>query len=233
MRDATILIVDDDPEILRLLQGYLQQAGFQTLTAYNGETALHQLRAARPDLLLLDIMLPQMDGWEITRIVRRDPALAEIPLILITARVEDVDKIVGLELGADDYVTKPFNPREVVARVQALLRRAHPGGLGKTTRLRIGALTLDVQRREVYKQDTLIDLTPTEFNLLKILMGNPGYAFTRSELIQKALGYEYEGMDRTLDSHIKNLRQKLGDDSKHPRYIQTVYGVGYKILAEC
>ena len=229
MRDTCILIADDDREIVHLLQGYLKQAGYQTLAAHNGETALHLLRAAKPDLLLLDLMLPDRDGWEITRIIRSDPALADIPLIMLTARIEDVDKIVGLELGADDYVTKPFNPREVMARVQALLRRTKPGGLATPSIVCVGELRLDTRQREVHKGESLIELTPTEFNLLKTLMENPGYAFTRSELIHKALGYEYEGIDRTLDSHIKNLRQKLGDDSKNPHYIQTIYGVGYRM----
>jgi two-component system alkaline phosphatase synthesis response regulator PhoP len=227
MSNERILVVDDDKEIVRLMRGYLEQAGYQVLAAYDGETAMHILRAGKPDLLLLDIMLPDRDGWDITRLIRSNTQLADIPIIMLTARIEDIDKILGLELGADDYVTKPFNPREVVARVNALLRRVQ--GMGHTGILQTGELRMDVGRHEVTIDNHVIDLTPTEFNLLRILMENPGYAFTRSELIQRGLGYEYEGLERTLDSHIKNLRQKIGDDPKEPSYIHTVRGVGYRL----
>ncbi|MBN1122106.1 MAG: response regulator transcription factor [Anaerolineae bacterium] len=229
MSQYRVLVVDDDREIVRLVQGYLEKAGYQVLCAYDGEEALHILKAEKPDLLLLDLMLPNRDGWEITRIIRADPVLSEIPLIMLTARIDDIDKILGLELGADDYITKPFNPREVAARVNALLRRVSPGGFGAVTVFRAGDLCMDPARHEVTLDGRVLDLTPTEFNLLRAMLENPGYAFTRSELIQRGLGYEYEGMERTLDSHIKNLRQKLGDDPKKPRYIETVYGVGYKL----
>jgi two-component system alkaline phosphatase synthesis response regulator PhoP len=229
MSKHRILIVDDDREIVRLVQGYLEQAGYQILSAYDGDEALHLLKAEKPDLFLLDLMLPNRDGWEITRTIRADPVLSAIPLIMVTARIDDIDKILGLELGADDYITKPFNPREVVARVNALLRRVGPGGFGAAARFRVGDLCLDPARHEVTLNSRLLDLTPTEFNLLRVMIENPGYAFTRSELIQRGLGYEYEGMERSLDSHIKNLRQKLGDDPKKPRFIETVYGVGYKL----
>jgi DNA-binding response OmpR family regulator len=229
MSQYRVLVVDDDREIVRLVQGYLEQAGYRVLCAYDGGEALRILRAEKPDLLLLDLMLPNRDGWEITRILRGDPVLSEIPLIMVTARVDDIDKILGLELGADDYITKPFNPREVVARVNALRRRVSPYGFGAVTVFRVGGLCMDPARHEVTLDGNILDLTPTEFNLLRAMMENPGYAFTRSELVQRGLGYEYEGMERTLDSHIKNLRQKLGDDPKRPRYIETVYGVGYKL----
>jgi DNA-binding response OmpR family regulator len=226
-----ILVVDDDKEIVRLVQAYLEQAGFQVLTAYDGETALHSLRRDRPDLVVLDLMLPGRDGWDVTRIVRGDSALAKTPIIMLTARVEDTDKIVGLELGADDYITKPFNPREVVARVRSVLRRSQFGeALAQRRVLQLAGLLMDLDRHEVMVHGQPVELTPTEFDLLRTLMENPGYAFTRMELIEQGLGYEYEGMERTLDSHIKNLRRKIEPDPRKPSYIQTVYGVGYRLV---
>jgi two-component system alkaline phosphatase synthesis response regulator PhoP len=223
-----ILVVDDDKEGVRLMRAYLEQAGYEVLPAYDGQTAVHMLRRERPDLLLLDLMLPGRDGYNITRIVRSDSSLAHIPIIMLTARVDDTDKIVGLELGADDYVTKPYNPREVVARVRARLRSQeslHP------QLLEAGELRMDVTRREVVVAGHLVDLTPTEFELLRVLLEQAGYVFTRSELIRRALGADYEGIDRTLDSHIRNLRQKIEPDPKNPSYIQTIYGVGYRLAA--
>ena len=226
-----ILVVDDDSEIVRLLRGYLEQAGYQVVAAYDGETALHLFRRERPDLAILDLMLPDRDGWDVTRIVRGDSALAGTPIIMLTARVEDTDKIVGLELGADDYVTKPFNPREVVARVRSVLRRSQPDGRQSQPRvLQLGGLMMDLGRHEVMVDGQPVELTPSEFDLLRTLMENPGYAFTRMELIEQGLGYEYVGMERTLDSHVKNLRKKIEPDPRQPAYIQTVYGVGYRLL---
>ncbi|MCA9990072.1 MAG: response regulator transcription factor [Anaerolineales bacterium] len=224
-----ILVVDDDREVVRLIRGYLAQAGYEVLVAYDGETALHMLRRERPDLLLLDLMLPGRDGWEITRLVRSDATLAHTPIIMLTARVDDTDKIVGLEMGADDYVTKPYNPREVVARVRARLRsqEAVPAAT-----LQAGDLHMDLARREVRVDGHLVELTPTEFTLLRVLLEQAGYVFTRSELISKGLGSDYEGLERTLDSHIRNLRQKIEPDPRQPTYIQTVYGVGYRLVAE-
>ncbi len=212
---------------MRLIRAYLEQAGFAVLTAYDGETAIHMLRREQPDLLLLDLMLPGRDGWDITRLVRGDPALAHTPIIMLTARVDDTDKIVGLELGADDYVTKPYNPREVVARVRARLRQAD-GGVVLAV-LRTGDLELDPRRREARVGGRLIDLTPTEFALLQVFMEQPGYVLTREELIRRGLGVNFEGVERTLDSHIRNLRHKLEPDPAAPVYIQTVYGVGYRL----
>ncbi|MFW6070656.1 MAG: response regulator transcription factor [bacterium] len=226
-----ILVVDDDREIVRLVRGYLRQAGFDVLVAYDGESAMHTLRAESPDLLILDLMLPDRDGWDITRAIRADAALAQLPILMLTARVEDVDKILGLELGADDYVTKPFNPREVVARVRALLRRS-ASGPRTTSQLHVADLYVDVGRREVRVGQREVDLTPTEFDLLRTLMENPGYVFTRDELLEKGLGYAYSGMGRTLDTHIKNLRHKIEPDPRQPVYIQTVYGVGYRLADE-
>ena len=229
MSKQLILVVDDDKEVVRLMRGYLEQAGYEVLAAYDGETAIHILRREKPDLLLLDLMLPDRDGYDITRLVRGDPALASIPIIMLTARVEDTDKIIGLEIGADDYVTKPYNPREVVARVRARLR-SH--GAFQPQVLRVSSLEMDVERREVRVDGRPVDLTPTEFDLLRVLMQQAGYVFTRNELIRKGLGVDYEGLDRTLDSHVRNLRRKIEPDPRHPTYLQTVYGVGYRLIDE-
>ncbi len=226
-----ILVVDDDHDIVRLVRAYLEKAGFQVLAAHDGETALHILRHDRPALLVLDLMLPDRDGWDITRLVRGDPALAQTPIIMLTARIDDTDKIIGLELGADDYITKPFNPREVVARVRSVLRRSRPDSAPPQRRvLQQAGLLVDLDRREVLLNGRPVDLTATEFNLLRALMENPGYAFTRSELIEQALGYDYEGSERTLDSHMRNLRRKIEPDSTQNTYVQTVYGVGYRLV---
>ena len=221
-----ILVVDDDREVVRLIRAYLEQAGFEVLAAYDGDTAVHVIRRDRPDLLLLDLMLPGMDGWAITRLVRADPSLAHIPIIMLTARVDDTDKIVGLELGADDYVTKPYNPREVVARVRARLRQPD---VAPPQTLRVGGLEMDVRRRDVRVDGRPVELTPTEFSLLQVLIEQAGYVLTRGELTRRALGVEFEGVERTLDSHIRNLRQKLEPDPANPIYVQTVYGVGFRL----
>lgn len=226
MLKQRILVVDDDRDVVRLIRAYLEQAGYEVLVAYDGETALHVLRRDRPDLLLLDLMLPDRDGLDITRLVRQDPNLSPIPIIMLTARVDDIDKIVGLEMGADDYVTKPYNPREVVARVRARLRATTPAS---PQLLIVGGLELDLGRREVRVQGRLVELTPTEFNLLHTLIEQAGYVFTRAQLISRGLGADYEGIDRTLDSHIRNLRQKIEPDPRNPTYIHTVYGVGYRL----
>ena len=219
-----VLVVDDDKEVVRLMQAYLERAGYGVLVAYEGETAVSLLRQEKPDLLLLDLMLPGLDGWAITQIMRRDPELAAIPIIMLTARVDDMDKIAGLEMGADDYVTKPYNPREVVARVRARLRSSDAPQL-----LQVGGLTMDVGTREVVVNGRSVELTPTEFSLLHALLEQAGYVLTRSQLLRRALGSGYEGMERTLDSHMRNLRRKIEPDSRHPHYIQTVYGVGYRL----
>jgi two-component system alkaline phosphatase synthesis response regulator PhoP len=216
---------------VKVVRGYLQQAGYEVLVAADGETALHMLRRERPDLVVLDLMLPSRDGWELTRIVRADPALAATPIIMLTARVEDTDKIVGLELGADDYVTKPFNTRELVARVSALLRRTRLDHLPSATThvLVIGGLRLDRDRHTLEVEGRPVDLTRTEFNLLEAFMESPGYTLTRDDLLEKAMGYAYEGMGRALDTHIRNLRRKIEPNPDDPIIIQTVYGVGYRL----
>jgi two-component system alkaline phosphatase synthesis response regulator PhoP len=226
MAQELILVVDDDREVVRLMRAYLEQSGYAVLVAYDGETALHSLRRDKPDLLLLDLMLPDRDGWDITRTVRGDPGLANIPIIMLTARIDTIDKIVGLELGADDYVTKPYDPREVVARVRARLRGT---GSKPSQLIQVGGLQMAIDRRQVQVGGRPVELTPTEFDLLRVMMEREGHVFTRSELISRGLGLDYEGTDRTLDSHIRNLRKKIEPDPKQPTYIQTVYGVGYRL----
>jgi two-component system alkaline phosphatase synthesis response regulator PhoP len=194
-----ILVVDDDKEVVRLMRAYLEQSGYEVLVAYNGENFLYTLRREQPDLVLLDLMLPDRDGWDITRTIRNDPALMYTPIIMLTARVNDTDKIVGLEMGADDYVTKPYNPREVVARVRARLRVQT--GLEDVSRhkvLRVGVLALDTGRQEVQVEGRLVNLTATEFDILRVMIEQTGYVMTRSELIRKALGSEFLGTERTL-----------------------------------
>lgn len=223
-----ILVVDDDRQIVRLVQSYLQQSGFSVLTASDGEEALHALRREKPDLVVLDLNLPRRDGLDVARIVRSDAALAATPILMLTARVEDVDKLIGLELGADDYLTKPFNPPEVVARVKAILRRAS-GSIKPPAILQVRGLRLDLEKHTATLDDRLLELTPTEFDVLRVMLQNPDRAFTRGELIEKAVGYGYEGLERTIDSHIKNLRKKIEVDPAKPEYLETVFGVGYRL----
>jgi two-component system alkaline phosphatase synthesis response regulator PhoP len=200
------------------------------LTAYDGESALHILRRERPDLLLLDLMLPGRDGLEVTRVMRSDASLAAMPIIMLTARVEDHDKIIGLELGADDYVTKPFNPHEVVARVRAVLRRVQ-GETAPPRVIQAGDVTIDVDRHHVQVRGQSVHLTPTEFALLRALAEHPDRALTRQEMIEIGLGYSYEGLERTVDSHIKNLRHKLDDAEGAADLVETVFGIGYRLAA--
>jgi len=229
-----ILVVDDDKSIVKVLTAYLEQSNYQVLSAYDGEMALHTLRRERPDLVILDLMMPRRDGWEVTNLVRADKSLAATPIIMLTARVEDTDKIVGLELGADDYITKPFNPREVVARVKALLRRKK---LDQTQsapshKLITGQLQLDLDQHLFFVENSQIELTRTEFNLMQLFMENPGYTLTRDDLLEKAMGYAYAGLGRTLDTHVRNLRRKIESDPDNPQYIQTIYGVGYRFVGD-
>lgn len=224
----TILVVDDDRAISRLIQAYLEQAGFRAETAADATSARQIIRTNPPDLIVLDLMLPDADGMEIARALRADPATAAIAMIMLTARVDDTDRIVGLELGADDYISKPFNPREVVARVKAVLRRSSAPPIS-TQRVRHGDLLVDLTAHEATLATRLLDLTPTEFALLAFLLHNPDRAFTRTELIEQGLGYAYVGMERTVDSHIKNLRKKLEHPATHAPIIETVYGVGYRL----
>lgn len=222
---AKILVVDDEAKIVKLVRSYLEQAGFSVIEAADGQTALIQVRREQPDLVVLDLGLPGLDGLEVTRTIRRERTT---PIIMLTARIEDTDKIVGLELGADDYITKPFNPRELAARVRAVLRRTGSAAPAPAV-LRAGGLVLDAGGHQAMLDDRILDLTPTEFELLTVFLQNPGRVFTRLDLLDRVQGDAYEGYERTIDAHIKNLRAKLGDDPRHPHYIQTVFGIGYKL----
>jgi two-component system alkaline phosphatase synthesis response regulator PhoP len=226
-----ILVVDDDRKITRVIQSYLEQAGMIVFVAHDGDSAIHQIKRERPDLIVLDLMLPGKSGWEVIAWLRGDAYLAATPVLMLTARVEDADKIHGLELGADDYVTKPFNPLELVARIKAILRRAR-AELSAPHILESGGLRLDLDGHTLLRDGEPVDLTPTEFALLRTLMQYPNRSFTRDELIEHALGYAYEGMGRTLDSHIKNLRKKIEADPSAPQWIETVFGVGYRFREE-
>jgi DNA-binding response OmpR family regulator len=223
-----ILIVDDDREIRTLLGDYLQKHGFRTSAVADGKGLWSVLDSARVDLVILDVMLPGDDGFVLCRNLR---ARGNWPVIMLTAKGEDTERIVGLELGADDYMPKPFNPRELLARVRAVLRRTG-GGAAAPEILRAGDLVLDLGGHQATLDGRPFDLTPTEFDLLAVLMQNPGRVFTRLELLERVQGYAYEGYERTIDAHVKNLRAKLGEDPRHPRYVQTVFGVGYKLGAE-
>jgi two-component system alkaline phosphatase synthesis response regulator PhoP len=227
MPTRTILVVDDEPGIVAIARDYLDRAGFRVITAGDGTSALRLARAEQPSLLVLDLMLPGMDGLDVTRALREDPATRKLPIIMLTARVEEADRLIGLELGADDYVTKPFSPRELVARVRAVLRRAE-GDRAADTVLRAGELAIDLGKRSVRVGGQPVELTATEFDLLAILAREPGRPFTRAQLLDMAYDVSYAGFDRTVDAHIKNLRRKIEPDPKNPRYVLTIYGVGYK-----
>jgi len=224
----TILVVDDEPQIVRLVRAYLEEAGFRVVTASDGEQALYVARHEKPDLVVLDVLMPRMDGLEFTRRVRGE---RDLPIIMLTARAEETDRIVGLELGADDYITKPFSPREVVARVRAVLRRAQPQPAPSPV-LRAGPITLDRDTRTVTVSEQPVDLTPTEFSILETLMTTPGRVFSRAELLEAAQGIAFEAYERTVDAHVKNLRRKLEPNPAHPRYIITARGVGYRLTSE-
>jgi DNA-binding response OmpR family regulator len=220
----TILVVDDEPRLVSLVRGYLEQEGYQVVTAGNGRDALFVARESQPDLIVLDLMMPGLDGWEFMRLHRQE---RNTPIIMLTARIEDVDKVAGLEMGADDYITKPFSPRELVARVRAVLRRLEPAA-ETSDLLRVGALALDRSSHTLKKDGALIELTRMEFDLLNTFMSSPGRAFSRLELLERTQGYAYDGYERTVDVHVKNLRKKIEADSANPTYILTVFGVGYR-----
>ena len=222
-----ILVVDDEVQIVRVLRGYLEKAGFAVLTANDGREGLRLARQERPDLVILDLMLPGMDGLDVCRALRKH---SELPIIMLTARVEETDRLIGLELGADDYVTKPFSPREVVARVRAVLRRTRPDApRAQDEVLHLGELHLDTARRMLAAGQRQVELTPSEFEILRVMLSSPGRVFSRAQLLEAAQGVTYEGYERTIDTHIKNLRHKIEEHPRRPRYLLTVHGVGYKI----
>jgi len=220
----TILIIEDEPELVKVLRSYLEQAGFDVLAAYRGDSGLSTWEHKRPDLVILDLNLPGMDGLDVARHIRRKQ---DTPIIILTARAEETDQLIGLELGADDYITKPFSPRVVVARVRALLRRVDTVQ-PQAQVLRVADLEIDPDAHTVTRAGDPVALTPTEFNLLATLAAQPGRAFSRLQLLESTQGVAYEGYERTVDAHIKNLRAKLEPDPKNPRYIETVFGVGYR-----
>ena len=229
-RMKTVLVVDDETKIVQVVRDYLEHAGFSVLAAYDGKSALASARSARPDLIVLDLGLPDVDGLDVTRKLRQD---SSVPIIMLTARGEEVDKLVGLELGADDYVTKPFSPKELVARVRVVLRRADvtQANAGADI-IRAAEVTLDVPRMRATVDGRPVDLTPTEFQLLTTLARQPGRIFTRAQLLDAIHGVAFESYERAIDGHIKNIRRKIEPDPHKPRYLLMVYGVGYKFADE-
>ena len=229
MVGETILVVDDEPKIVKTVRAYLEDAGFRVVTAADGQMALTVFRHESPALVVLDLGLPCIDGLDVARSLRRD---TNVPIIMLTARVDETDRLIGLELGADDYVTKPFSPREVVARVRAVLRRSGADREPAPLPIIASDVTIDLERRRVSVAGQTVDLSPTEFELLSVLARHPGRVFTRLELLDRVQGYAFEGYERTVDAHVKNLRQKIEPTPKQPRYLLTVYGVGYKFTED-
>lgn len=227
MTEKTVLVVDDDVKTVELVKVYLNRDGYGVLTAYDGVEALRVARESNPDLVVLDLMLPDVDGLEVCRTLRHE---SDVPIIMLTARTTDQDKLTGLDSGADDYVTKPFSPKELAARVRAVLRRL-PGERGPA-QITHGELTMNFVRREAWLVGRLLALTDVEFKLLGVLAREPGRVFSRGDLIEKALGYDFAGFDRTIDVHILNLRRKIEQAPNRPRYIKTVYGAGYKFVGD-
>ncbi|HJX12174.1 MAG TPA: response regulator transcription factor [Dehalococcoidales bacterium] len=227
MMGKRVLVVDDDVKTVELVKLYLNRDGYRVLTAYEGNEALRLARESHPDLIVLDLMLPGIDGLEICRVLRAE---SDVPIIMLTARATDDDRLAGLDTGADDYVTKPFSPRELAARVRAVLRRL-PGERGPE-KIEHGALTVNFLKHEAYLDGRSLNLTPIEFKVLGALVKEPGRVFSRAQIIEKALGFDFDGFDRTIDVHILKLRRKLEPDPRHPRFIKTVYGAGYKLLED-
>jgi DNA-binding response OmpR family regulator len=223
-----ILVVDDEPKIVRLARDYLEHAGFAVVTAVDGRTALQVARTRKPDLIVLDLSLPQLDGLDVTRLLRKD---SNVPIIMLTARSEESDKLVGLELGADDYITKPFSPKELVARVRTVLRRVESSA-SQAEVIRAADVTLDLPRMKLTVGERQVELTPTEFQLLAALAAQPGRIYTRAQLLDAVHGVAFDSYERAIDAHIKNIRRKIEPNPRQPRYIFSVYGVGYKFADE-
>jgi two-component system alkaline phosphatase synthesis response regulator PhoP len=221
-----ILVVDDEQQLVKVLRGYLEKAGYAVVTAYDGLEALTVMQKEKPDFAILDLNLPGMDGLDVCKTIRRD---SDIPILMLTARVEETDKLIGLELGADDYVVKPFSPREVVARVRTILRRVSTATGTKGEVIRIGDLFIDLDKHTVQVGEKSVELTRTEFDILVTLARQPRRVFSRLQIMEQAQGQAFEGYERTIDAHIKNLRIKIEPNPKQPTYIQTVFGVGYKL----
>lgn len=228
MPHQTVFIVDDDPKLTKLLKTYFDKEGFVTYLAHEGTNAVEAIKEKKPDLVILDLMLPGMDGWEICRRLRKD---SDVPIIMLTARDEETDRVSGLEMGADDYVSKPFSPREVIARAKAILRRTQKP-TEKVEPIRAGSLLIDIERHLVKKGNVALDVTPTEFKILELLVTNSGRVLTRLQIVERVQGYAFEGYERTIDAHMKNLRRKIEDNPRDPQYILTVYGVGYRFAGD-
>ncbi len=228
MSHTSVLLVDDDEKIVKLLRSYFEKEAFAVAAAGDGREAVRLHRELRPDIVVLDLMLPGLSGLDVCRAIRRE---ADTPILMLTARDEEADRLIGLELGADDYVAKPFSPREVVARARAILRRTGKGQ-ARTGNIVAGRLTVDVSAHIANLDGAALDLTPTEFKVLALLAASPGQVFSRLQVVEQVQGYAFEGYERTVDAHIKNLRRKLGDNPKDPRIIQTVYGVGYRFAGD-
>ncbi|MCB2288222.1 response regulator transcription factor [Clostridium sp. CS001] len=226
MAEEKILVVDDEEHIQELIRFNLEKNGYKVICAANGVDAIKMAKEQLPQLMLLDLMLPGMDGLDVCKEIRKDSSMSNMPIIMITAKGEEIDKIIGLELGADDYITKPFSVRELVARIKAILRRSTQQVIEKT--FKVGNLAVDFGKHEVVKNENKVDLTLKEFELLEILIKNKGRVMTRDFLLDKIWGYEYVGETRTVDVHIRHLRQKIEDDDKNPLYIQTIRGIGYR-----
>ena len=223
-----ILVVDDEPKIVQLARDYLEHAGYQVVAARDGKTALEAYRTRKPDLIVLDLGLPHMDGLDVTRVLRKE---SDVPIIMLTARSEESDKLVGLEIGADDYITKPFSPKELVARVRTVLRRVENTSVS-TDVIRQAGLEMDLQKMTAALDGQPLDLTPTEFQILSVMARQPGRVFTRAQLLDALHGVAFESYERAIDTHIKNIRRKIEPDSHSPRYILMVYGVGYKFAEQ-
>ena len=221
----TILVVEDEARIADLVRTYLERAGFGVLVVGDGDSAVASVRKVKPDLIVLDLGLPKLDGLDVTRALRR---FSETPIVMLTARGEEADRIVGLELGADDYIVKPFSPKELVARVRAVLRRTRVAGSDRTEVVRAAGVELDVARMRVEAGGKMVELTPTEFQLLAALAREPGRVFTRKQLLDAIHGIAFESYERAIDAHVKNIRRKLEPEPSRPRYVLTVHGVGYK-----
>jgi len=225
MADARILVVDDDRKIVELITLYLKKDSYHVLAAYNGRQAIELARRKQPDLIVLDLMLPQVDGMDVCRILRAE---SQVPIIMLTGRSTDDDKLEGLDLGADDYLTKPFNPRELLARIRAVLRRTAGKDECGPTEVHFGEMVMDFVRHELRANDQVVNLTPTEFRLLETLVKEPCRAFSRLDLLEQVFGYDYEGLERTVDVHIMNLRKKIEPEPSRPRHVVTVPGLGYR-----
>jgi len=228
MEQSSVLIIDDDIKLAGLLRTYFEKENFLTFLAHDGQAALSLVFSKKPDIIVLDLMLPDLDGWEVCRRIRKD---SDVPIIMLTARDEEMDRLTGLEIGADDYVTKPFSPREVVARAKVILRRIHKFPV-KAKIIKFGTIKMDIERHQVTDNGKELDITPTEFRILELLACNQNRVFSRLQIVEQVQDYAFEGYERTIDAHIKNIRRKIEENPKEPCYIQTVYGVGYKLVGD-